>query len=56
MLARTHRKGGNRTENIARKNPDAGDVWLWVAVDADSVSAFVEARQRDLATGEHAPV
>src|SRR5258708_10960968 len=29
-------KDRNRTEEIARKNPDAGDIWLWVAVDADS--------------------
>jgi IS1 family transposase len=29
-------KAKNRTEEIARKNPDAGDIWLWVCVDADS--------------------
>lgn len=29
-------KERNRTEEIARKNPDAGDIWLWVAVDADT--------------------
>lgn len=29
-------KEKNRTEAIARKNPDAGDVWLWVCVDADT--------------------
>jgi IS1 family transposase len=29
-------KEKNRTEGIARKNPDAGDIWLWVAVDADT--------------------
>jgi IS1 family transposase len=29
-------KERNRTEEIARKNPHAGDVWLWVCVDADS--------------------
>src|SRR6185312_5254399 len=29
-------KEKNRTEEIARKNPDAGDVWLWVCIDADS--------------------
>ena len=23
-------QGKNRTEEIARNNPDAGDVWLWV--------------------------
>jgi IS1 family transposase len=29
-------KEKNRTEEIAKKNPAAGDVWLWTAVDADS--------------------
>ena len=29
-------KDKNRTAEIARKHPDAGDVWLWVAVDADT--------------------
>jgi IS1 family transposase len=29
-------KEKNRTEQIARANPDAGDIWLWVAVCADS--------------------
>jgi IS1 family transposase len=29
-------KAKNRTEEIAKKNPEAGDVWLWVAVDADT--------------------
>ena len=29
-------KERNRTEEIAKKHPDAGDVWLWVAVDADT--------------------
>lgn len=29
-------KEKNRTEAIARKNPAAGDVWLWTAVDADT--------------------
>jgi IS1 family transposase len=29
-------KEKNRTEEIARKNPAAGDVWLWTAVDADT--------------------
>src|ERR1700744_2118816 len=28
-------KEKNRTEEIARKNPDAGDIWLWVCIDAD---------------------
>lgn len=29
-------KDKNRTPQIAAKHPDAGDVWLWVAVDADT--------------------
>jgi hypothetical protein len=36
---------------IARKCPDAGDVWLWVAVDADSkLVPSWRLGQRDLAT------
>jgi IS1 family transposase len=30
------RKEKNRTEEIAKKNPAAGDVWLWTAVCADT--------------------
>lgn len=29
-------KQKNRTEEIARKNPAAGDIWLWTAVCADT--------------------
>ena len=29
-------KQKNRTEDIAREHPDAGDVWLWVCMDADT--------------------
>jgi IS1 family transposase len=29
-------KDKNRTAEIAAKHPDAGDVWLWVALDAQS--------------------
>lgn len=29
-------KQKNRTPKIAANHPDAGDVWLWVAMDADS--------------------
>jgi IS1 family transposase len=44
-------KEKNRTEEIARKNPDAGDVWLWVCVDADSkLVPSWRLGQRDLAT------
>ena len=42
-----------RTEAIARENPDAGDVWLWVCVDTDTklVSSW-RLGQRDLATAK----
>jgi len=44
-------KDKNRTEEIARKNPDSGDVWLWVCVDADSkLVPSWRLGQRDLAT------
>src|SRR5580693_6456362 len=44
-------KDKNRTEEIARKNPDAGDVWLWVAVDADTkLVPSWRLGQRDVAT------
>jgi IS1 family transposase len=44
-------KDKNRTEEIARKCPDAGDVWLWVAVDADTkLVPSWRLGQRDLAT------
>ena len=29
-------KQKNRTEEIAREHPDAGDIWLWVCFDADT--------------------
>jgi IS1 family transposase len=46
-------KDKNRTEEIARKNPDAGDVWLWVAIDADSkLVPSWRLGQRDLATAK----
>jgi transposase-like protein len=51
ILAIIYCKDRNRTEEIARKNPDAGDVWLWVAVDADSKLVLSwRLGQRDLAT------
>lgn len=31
-----HAKAKNVTEEIYQKNPDAGDVWTWTALDADS--------------------
>jgi len=36
MWAWIYCKEKNRTEEIAKKHPDAGDVWLWVAIDADT--------------------
>ncbi len=46
-------KDKNRTEEIARKCPDAGDVWLWVAVDADTkLVPSWRLGQRDLATAK----
>src|ERR1017187_5731057 len=46
-------KEKNRTEEIARMNPDAGDVWLWVAVDADTkLVPSWRLGQRDLATAK----
>ena len=29
-------KEKNRTEAIAKAHPDAGDIWLWTAIDADT--------------------
>src|SRR6266496_4679154 len=51
MWAWIYCKEKNRTEEIAKKNPDAGDVWLWVCVDADSkLVPSWRLGQRDLAT------
>ena len=51
MWAWIYCKEKNRTEEIARKQPDAGDVWLGVAVDADSkLVPSWRLGQRDLAT------
>jgi IS1 family transposase len=36
MWAWIYCKEKNRTEEIAKAHPDAGDIWLWVAIDADS--------------------
>src|SRR5437016_8962198 len=51
MWAWIYCKEKNRTEEIARKHPDSGDVWLWVAIDADTklVPSWMLG-QRDLAT------
>jgi IS1 family transposase len=29
-------KEKHRTEDIAKEHPDAGDIWLWTAIDADT--------------------
>jgi IS1 family transposase len=51
MWAWIYCKEKNRKEEIARKQPDAGDVWLWVAIDADSkLVPSWRLGQRDLAT------
>jgi len=53
MWAWIYCKEKNRTEEIAKKNPDAGDVWLWVCVDADSkLVPTWRLGQRDLATAK----
>ncbi len=36
MWAWIYCKQKQRTEKIAKAHPDAGDIWLWVAVDADT--------------------
>ena len=36
MWAWIYCKERNRTEEIAKEHPDAGDIWLWVAIDADT--------------------
>lgn len=51
MWAWIYCKEKNRTQEIAREHPDAGDVWLWVAIDADSkLVPSWRLGQRDVAT------
>jgi len=53
MWAWIYCKEKNRTEEIARKQPDAGDIWLWVCVDADTkLVPSWRLGQRDLATAK----
>jgi IS1 family transposase len=54
MWAWIYCKEKNRTEEIAKKHPDAGDVWLWTAIDADTklVPAWFLG-QRDFRTAKH---
>jgi IS1 family transposase len=45
-------KQGNVTKDIADRHPDAGDIWTWTALDADSkliVSWFIGARDGNAA-------
>ena len=35
MWAWIYCKEKHRTEEIAKAHPDAGDIWLWTAIDAD---------------------
>jgi IS1 family transposase len=51
MWAWIYCKQKNRTEEIAKEHPDSGDVWLWVAVDAETklVPSWMLG-QRDTAT------
>jgi IS1 family transposase len=47
-------KEKNRKEEIARKNPNAGDVWLLGMVDADNkLVPSWRLGQRDLATAKN---
>jgi IS1 family transposase len=53
MWAWIYCKEKNRTEEIAKVHPDAGDVWLWVCIDADSkLVPTWTLGQRDLATAK----
>jgi IS1 family transposase len=51
LLQRAHE--ALHSVDAGRKNPDAGDVWLWVCIDADSkLVASWRLGQRDLATAK----
>ncbi len=46
-------KEKHRTEEIAKKHPDAGDVWLWAAVESDTKLVpcwMLGSRDADVAT------
>ena len=43
----------DRTEEIARKCPDAGDVWLWVVIDADTATWTARSSDREGFRGGH---
>lgn len=52
MWAFLYCKAKNITPEIADRNPNAGDIWLWVAMDADSKlvpSWFLRARDASAA-------
>ena len=53
MWAWIYCKEKHRTEEIAKAHPDAGDIWLWVAVDADTkLVPCWTLGSRDLATAK----
>ena len=53
MWAWIYCKDKNRTQEIAREHPDAGDIWLWVCVDADTkLVPSWRLGQRDLVTAK----
>jgi hypothetical protein len=43
-------KGKNVTHEIASNNAAAGDIWLWIAIDADT--KLVPSFMREIATGD----
>jgi IS1 family transposase len=53
MWAFLYCKAKNLTPEIKKNNPDAGDIWLWVAMDADTKlvpSWLLESRDADTAS------
>jgi IS1 family transposase len=53
MWAWIYCKDKNRTQERAREHPDAGDIWLWVCVDADTeLVPSWRLGQRDLVTAK----
>jgi IS1 family transposase len=54
MWAWVYCKEKHRTEKIAKDHPDAGDIWLWVAIDADTkLVPCWTLGSRDLRTATH---
>ena len=48
-------KQKNVTPEMAAKNPSAGDVWLWVAIDADT-NSFRVGRWATVISPRHIPL